>query len=311
MKKITAILVCLLLVASLAVTAFAADPVVITVTPAKTTVANGETIDFSVTMTELANCRSAGITLTYDEAVFEYVSGACTLTGTTLANFGVIGGKLSGSFAFAAGTTVSGEIFTFKMKVKADAPLADTTIEVAGSARNVDGAVETTLPNVNMTVACEHEWSDWTADATNHSRTCSKCGTVDSAAHVAGEAQYDENNHWNICICGYHVNEAAHAHATEWSANATNHWHACDCGSQADAARHNFDEGVVTVEPTETTTGLKVYTCQTCAYVKEVTIPRIGNSNTGDNMIIAFVALMVLSATGIAVTVIGKKRAAR
>lgn len=312
MKKITAILVCLLLVASLAVTAFADEAVTFTLAASKTNVSRGDVIDFTVTMSELADCKSGGFALNVDENVFEFVdgSGVCHVQGTAMDSCQVVAGKISGSFVIKVGTaTVSGKIFSFQLKVKADAALADSAIEIQGAARNSAGDVAVTNNTVNMTVACAHDWSDWTTTETEHSRTCSKCGAVDAAPHAAVEAQSNTTSHWEECACGYHMNEAPHAYS-EWATDAKNHWHVCACGFVADKAKHKFGEAVVVLEPTETTTGLKTYTCETCAYVKEVTIPKIGNSNTGDTMIVAFVALMILSATGIAVTVLGKKRAA-
>ena len=78
-----------------------------------------------------------------------------------------------------------------------------------------------------------------------------------------------------------------------------------------DKLPHDFDEGVVTKEPTTKAEGEKTYTCKDCGATKTEAIAKLETPKTDDNsMILAFVLLMVLSAAGVAVTVIGKKRVA-
>lgn len=53
----------------------------------------------------------------------------------------------------------------------------------------------------------------------------------------------------------------------------------CSCGygkvmEYTDALSHNWDDGVVTVEPTVKTEGVKTYTCQTCGETKTETLPK-------------------------------------
>ena len=54
------------------------------------------------------------------------------------------------------------------------------------------------------------------------------------------------------------------AFGTEWKKDATDHWLECECGETSEKAAHTWDEGEVTVEPTEEAEGKKVYTCSVC-----------------------------------------------
>ena len=74
-----------------------------------------------------------------------------------------------------------------------------------------------------------------------------------------------------------------HNYSTEWSIDATNHWHECACGEKADVAAHTFDAGKVTKAPTETTEGVKTFTCTVCGATKTEIIPatrKTGTPNT-------------------------------
>ena len=74
---------------------------------------------------------------------------------------------------------------------------------------------------------------------------------------------------------------------------------------------HDFDEGKVTTPATTKQEGVKTYTCKDCGATETESIPKLKTPATDDNsMILPFVLLLVLSATGIAVTVIGKKKVA-
>ena len=56
-----------------------------------------------------------------------------------------------------------------------------------------------------------------------------------------------------------------HNYGSEWSYDDNGHWHICrDCGRSGESEPHAYDEGVVTVEPTEETEGERTYTCTVC-----------------------------------------------
>ncbi|MBD5534710.1 MAG: hypothetical protein HDQ99_03410, partial [Lachnospiraceae bacterium] len=78
----------------------------------------------------------------------------------------------------------------------------------------------------------------------------------------------------------------------EWKSDGDSHWKECDCGDKEGGHTADWDEGVVTKEPTETEAGKKVYRCETCGLMKEVRLSITGSEteeggdetgNGGDN----------------------------
>ena len=59
-----------------------------------------------------------------------------------------------------------------------------------------------------------------------------------------------------------------HTFSTDWSTNSSKHWHTATCEHDvtSDEGNHTYDDGVITTEPTCTTTGTKTYTCTVCGY---------------------------------------------
>ncbi len=62
----------------------------------------------------------------------------------------------------------------------------------------------------------------------------------------------------------------------EWKSNGDNHWKECNCGDKEEGHTAQWNEGVVTKEPTDTETGEKVYTCEICGLMKKVSLSITG-----------------------------------
>lgn len=58
--------------------------------------------------------------------------------------------------------------------------------------------------------------------------------------------------------------------------NSVKHIRSCDCG-ESEYQRHSWDNGEVTREPTEDSSGITTYTCSTCNATKTEAIPPISN----------------------------------
>ena len=151
MKKLTYILICVCLTMALAVTAFAADTAEMTITADKETLAPGESVTFVVTLAAMENCRSAGVQLTYDQDVFVFAEGSCSLETAVVASFK----DGTGVFTFAEPMAVEGEIFTFRLQVKDDAAPGSYSITAKGSVRNAEGAVTTKVNGASVSVTTE------------------------------------------------------------------------------------------------------------------------------------------------------------
>ncbi len=73
--------------------------------------------------------------------------------------------------------------------------------------------------------------------------------------------------------------------STKWATDENNHWHPATCGHndlKKDVAAHTFDEGRITVEPTEEADGEKVLTCTVCKYEKKKAIPKLDHTHKFD-----------------------------
>ena len=107
---------------------------------------------------------------------------------------------------------------------------------------------------------------------------------VVSDAYLASAATPDSPAYYYYsCLCGEKGTEtfaygepAGHTFSPEWTVNADYHWHADTCGHPdvtSDYGPHTWDAGVITVQPTHTAEGTKVYTCTVCGAQKSETLP--------------------------------------
>ena len=107
---------------------------------------------------------------------------------------------------------------------------------------------------------------------------------VVSDAYLASAATPDSPAYYYYsCLCGEKGTEtfaygepAGHTFSPEWTVNADYHWHADTCGHPdvtSDYGPHTWDAGEITVQPTHTSEGTKVYTCTVCGAQKSETLP--------------------------------------
>ena len=149
-----------------------------------------------------------------------------------------------------------------------------------------------TVPKLSHT----HSLSvDYSKDETGHWHACSGCTEkVDFEAHTEDSGtvtvQPTETTEgirvYSCTICGYVTrtetvpalnSEHTHSYGTAWKYDSTNHWHECSCGEKTDISQHISNGGVITVPPTATTTGVRVYSCYICGYAfRTETIPAAG-----------------------------------
>ncbi|MBE6604964.1 MAG: hypothetical protein E7639_04585, partial [Ruminococcaceae bacterium] len=78
-------------------------------------------------------------------------------------------------------------------------------------------------------------------------------------------------------------NTHTHTYSDDWTADATHHWHAATCehtNESSGRAEHDWNEGAVTTDPTESEDGVKTFTCKVCDAVKTEVIPALGHQHT-------------------------------
>ena len=106
----------------------------------------------------------------------------------------------------------------------------------------------------------------------------------------------------------------SHKFQSAWSKDEANHWHECACGEKEGLAAHDWDEGSVTLAPTEEKEGEKTFTCQSCGETKteaiEKSAPPANGAEDDDGLpIVAIIALvLIVLAAGVTVFLFLQKK---
>ena len=167
-------------------------------------------------------------------------------------------------------------------------------------------------------VACPSE----SGHHTGGTATCTKQAECSVCGAYYGDV--DRNNH----IGDTEVRNAKDATCTKAGYTGDTYCKSCDTkvtgGKEIPAIGHKWDNGVVAIQPTTVSSGLKTFTCTVCHTTKTELIPKLGNPSqpanpgttptqpipsqkTGDAGIALYAAMSLLSLTGGAL-VLGKKR---
>lgn len=154
MKKICLIGLSLMLIAALALTAFAAGKITFTMTASEEELAAGDSVTLTASCSADTEANSYGLMLKYDENVFEYVSGNVTVADTLVQSNGA-GTSHGFVFMFQEATAYSGTVGTAVLKVKESAPAGSYTITGNASVKNGAEVVESVGCSVTVTVSAE------------------------------------------------------------------------------------------------------------------------------------------------------------
>ena len=149
MKKISAIVLCLLVVLSCSAPAFAADKPTFTITPETIEAAPGETIEFAVSIETDTKCRTLGMIPQFDASVFEIVAGNPSIDDTLVSTYAPDRGFV---FLFAVATKLKGEVLTFKLKVRDAAPAGTYEIGFKVSMKDKDDPIEVKIETASISV---------------------------------------------------------------------------------------------------------------------------------------------------------------
>lgn len=168
----------------------------------------------------------------------------------------------------------------------------------------------TLVLSLSALTACggnKHEFSDeWQRDESYHWHECTKknhTDTTEKAAHVWDDGvitvppteEKDGEKTLTCTECGYKsirsITKLTHTHKFDnsvWEKDDLNHWHPATCSHsevQGSPEAHVWDEGVVTTPPTETTEGVKTYTCAKCGHTKTSSIGKTDHEHTFDSAV--------------------------
>ena len=76
-----------------------------------------------------------------------------------------------------------------------------------------------------------------------------------------------------------------HSFSNEWSKDGNSHWQACSgCDAVRDRNSHDWNSGVTTLQPTETSEGIRTYTCNTCGQTRIESVQMLEHTHTYSDM---------------------------
>lgn len=153
----------------------------------------------------------------------------------------------------------------------------------------------------DFTIAAHHTvdpLAAWESDNDdNHYHICSVCSdkadvtphSYDSGEITTPATETTEGVKTYTCsVCNHTKTEAVsklghtHSLSKDYSKDETGHWHTCSgCDEKVDFGAHIENSGTVTVQPTETSTGVMTYCCSVCGYeMRTEEIPAITSEHT-------------------------------
>ena len=122
---------------------------------------------------------------------------------------------------------------------------------------------------------------EWKGSALGHWHDCLICGTQsDILEHIPGDPATQDTP--QVCTeCQFWIQyPLSHEHTIgeTWGKDIQNHWKYCiECSTRVEQSAHNWDEGLVIAEPTETEDGSIRYICKDCDMELVATIPATGS----------------------------------
>ena len=140
-----------------------------------------------------------------------------------------------------------------------------------------------------------HSFDKVNNDETNHWYEC-ECGEKSESANhswnggvVTQQPTVDSEGvkTFSCTVCDYQRTEKieklpqTHSHSyDEINNNQSSHWKECECGEKSEISSHDWDGGVITVEPTVDSEGERTYTCSVCNYKKTEAISKLDPDHT-------------------------------
>ena len=284
MKRIISVLLCVLILAGLAVPVAAAGSAQMRLNSSPATVYPGDTFTVTVTLANDQPVGRGGIVLSYNTAAFELVGGSCNVSGATLAEVSV--GRNGGVFALAENRVVSGIVFIIQMRVRSDAPLGTYTISGTAS---MD--VACSVSGTSVTVACKHTYGAYAESGNNHIRLCSTCGYQEVSGHswnsgtvIQSATCKDSGTRSYTCNdCGATATETIspngnHLYSSWTYSDESGHLGTCTVCGKTTLSAHDWTFKEVTQEATCITAGTQTLVCSTCGGETTEEIPLADHS---------------------------------
>lgn len=287
MKKILAVILCLMLAITSLVPVFASGSDIpdIDYRISDTEIKLGETVTITISISGYEPIRSGALSIQFNQDVLEVVDGEWLVKNALLANFDKE--KLKAAFACNNAQDIRGDIFSLTLRAKSDALSAgDMNIQFEPQLRNADSEnIETeTKITIPITVSCvEHKYGDLIAEIP------AKCGVDGKKAYyecAVCHKLFDENKN-ETTKEQLVIPALSHVAEEGWHSDADNHWKTCTnagCGQIIDGttAAHVF-EWKTDKPATEDETGIKHEECTVCQYKRNenTEIPKLDHVHTG------------------------------
>lgn len=254
----------------------------------------GETISVPISLSSNSGFVSMSLSVTYDTSALTLISYEDT---------GVIDGAAHSSHftspyvlswendKLTTNITSTGTIVYLTFLVSEDAKEQDYSIIIRVP---TDGVLDANGDSVSVaatqgtiTVSKAHvcSFGDWEEyNSKMHVRYCDGCDEKEYKNHnwndgeIIKEPSHDEEGEIEYTCedCRTTKTTEIDPEGHEWSdwtkLNDTQHRRSCSCGDE-ETEPHNWDSGVVTKQPTSTSTGIRTYTCNDCNATKTESIP--------------------------------------
>lgn len=271
MKKLYALILSVLLVAVLAVTAFATEDTMVTVAASETTVYRGDEVTLVINMASTDEITAMGYIPFLESEHFEIagkgkILDAAEPEGITakFKDFSKKNGMAIGGYENedeeAVAVVLNGDIAQFKITIKEDAPFGEFTVTDRIAIANGGETVSYDLVEAKITVVCKHEYSDCKKiDEKEHQETCVICGDTRVAEHSWSSGDVttdptckDEGVLTLTCLCGHTGTEVLpktneHAYSKWTAAVGGDYTRQCAvCGTE-EALLHEVNEEGVTL----------------------------------------------------------------
>ena len=291
MKKIISMICLVMVLALLAMPVFAVSGSV-SLSASSASLHRGDTFTVTARLNSSDAIALGTVLLSYDSSVFEMTGGSCHVSGTSVGE--VLSAQKVGTFMLNGDPrVVSGNLFTFNMKVKDDAPIGSYTIS-SSSSIGVSTGEGIASGSVTVNVICNHSYDSWAEADNGHSQTCSECGNINTEDHkwnsgtVTKPATCKEEGEksYKCTVCNAVKTEVLpktndHTFGNLTAAGDENHKDICSVCNQEIIQPHTWNKGVVTKKATCKEEGERTYTCTGCKHTKTEVIPILDTHTWG------------------------------
>ncbi len=262
MKKILSVIVSLVLMLSLCITANAASGTASLNGNGSVTV--GSNIVLTVNVSGCGDATSVAASVNFGSD-FEYVSASWVKSGSL--NNPYDSGTKKGALGGLSSPNVNGDLYKITLKAKT-ASTSNQTVSITIIAKNGSSEIMNTVASKQIKINCAtHSYGAYSKiNDTQHTRTCSVCGNVETTNHSWNAGTIDKNASCKETGNKKYTCTACSAEKNETIAKTNN---------------HSFGNWAVTKKAGCTTTGTESRTCSVCNKVETRNINATGHSFGG------------------------------